>query len=98
LFRDFVLLTTEVVTRIKIGETGTVARGALFAEENLPADTLLYTLALATDLRGSGTILDDKKDAEAVLKFFQDLVNKCKWVQFGGDETVGRGIVRAVNL
>jgi len=49
-FRDFAQLATEVVTRIKISdETGTVAQGALFTEEHLPSETVLYSLALATD-------------------------------------------------
>src|SRR5208283_3578715 len=48
-FRDFVMLSTEVITRTKINnETGTVQSGALFTEEYLPAETVLYSLALAT--------------------------------------------------
>ena len=36
-FRDFVALSTEVITRNKIdNETGTVAEGQLFTEEYLP--------------------------------------------------------------
>jgi CRISPR-associated protein Cmr4 len=44
-FKDFVTLSTEVITRIKINpDTGTVEKGALFTEEYLPSDTILYSL------------------------------------------------------
>lgn len=93
-FRDFVRFSTEVLTRIKIDEEkGTVQSGALWSEEHLPSDTLLYTLALATAPR---TKCDSIKDAKGVLQFLDKLLkDKVKGVaQFGGDETVGRGLVR----
>jgi CRISPR-associated protein Cmr4 len=47
-FTDFVQLSTEVITRIKIdNNTGTVADGALFSEEYLPAESILYSLVFA---------------------------------------------------
>ena len=47
-FRDFVNLSTEVITRTKINnKTGTVDKGQLFTEEYLPPETVLYSLALA---------------------------------------------------
>ena len=50
-FRDFVTLSTEVIARTKIdNQTGTVASGALWYEEYLPADSILYSLALTTPL------------------------------------------------
>ncbi len=50
-FRDFVMLSTEVIARTKIdSETGTVATGALWYEEYLPTDSILYSLALTTPL------------------------------------------------
>lgn len=50
-FKDFVNLSTEVITRIKISpETGTVQPGALFTEEYLPAESVLYSLALTTPI------------------------------------------------
>ncbi len=48
-FKDFVTLSTEIITRIKIdNETGTVDKktGALFTEEYLPTETIMYALAL----------------------------------------------------
>lgn len=48
-FTHFVKLSTEVITRTKIdSHTGTVQEGALFTEEFLPCETLLYTLVLAS--------------------------------------------------
>ncbi|MGQ0794195.1 MAG: type III-B CRISPR module RAMP protein Cmr4 [Deltaproteobacteria bacterium] len=93
-FRDFTEFSTEVIARTKIDNTTkTVATGALWYEEHLPSDTLLYSLALATDVLGNG----DKKNAdfstaEHVLKFITDL--EIDRFQLGGDETVGRGIVK----
>jgi len=46
-FKDFVNLSTEVITRTKISpETGTVEQGALFTEEYLPAESIMYSLVL----------------------------------------------------
>ncbi len=51
-FRDFTLYATEVITRIRIDRnTKTAARGALWTEEHLPTDTLLYVPMYATDAR-----------------------------------------------
>jgi CRISPR-associated protein Cmr4 len=91
-FRDFTQFATEVVTRIRIDqEKKTVAGGALWSEEHLPSDTLLYAPLYAsrprTDKSPNGL-----KTAEGVLKFVRDL--KLDRIQLGGDETVGRGIVK----
>lgn len=99
-FRDFTLFSTEVITRIRVNPvTGTVAPGALWAEEHLPADTLLYTLALAADPRVADGQLDanlkknGKGAAEKVLEYLANKVGG-QLVQMGGDATVGRGLVR----
>jgi CRISPR-associated protein Cmr4 len=50
-YTDFVNLSTEVLTRTKINnETGTVQDGALFTEEYLPAESVLYSLSLFSPL------------------------------------------------
>lgn len=99
-FRDFTLFGTEVITRIRIDPVkGTVAHGALWTEEHLPSDTLLYTLALAADPRvADGQLPDNLKKngkgaAEQVLGYLTGKVEG-KLVQMGGDATVGRGLVR----
>ena len=91
-FRDFTRFSTEVVSRIRIGETGTVVEGALWVEENLPADCLLWGLTLATKPRVSNSGV---KDADDVLKVMAELLNQVPALQVGGNETIGRGFVQA---
>ena len=98
-FKDFVHLSTEVITRIKIDNaTGTVQTGALFTEEFLPAETLLYSLALASPIfkekpEEKGIFNQDGKDeTELVLAFFK--AGRPEVMQIGGDATIGKGIVR----
>jgi CRISPR-associated protein Cmr4 len=91
-FKDFVNLTTEVITRIKINnETGTVQQGALFTEEYLPSESIMYAIILASpefsDKKG-------KLDADAVMKFFDN--NLPDAVQVGGNATLGKGIVKTI--
>ena len=91
-FRDFVLYATEVITRVRIDrEKKTVAKGALWTEEHLPTDTLLYVPIYATNARNNGS----KMSGEDVLAAVKPLgTGKGSYLQLGGDETVGRGIVR----
>lgn len=101
-FRDFVTISTEVNTRTKINpETGTVQQGALFTEEFLPAETVLYSLALATKVfkknRNENNINinkynNGKEEEKKVMKFFTD--NLPGHLQIGGDATLGKGIVK----
>ncbi len=90
-FRDFVLYATEVITRIRIErETKIVKEGALWTEEHLPTDTLLYVPTYATNSRRNGHTLQGKD----ILQSVSTLNNKPgSYLQLGGDETVGRGIV-----
>jgi CRISPR-associated protein Cmr4 len=94
-FRDFTLYATEVITRIRIDRnTKTVARGALWTEEHLPTDTLLYVPIYATDARRNGKEslkLPGKQVLETIRA--QDAA-RGSYLQLGGDETVGRGMVR----
>ncbi len=89
-FRDFTQFATEIVTRIKIDQsTKTVQDGALWTEEHLPSDTLLYTPLHATRPRGTTTLFNSAQD---VLDAVKDL--GLDRLQLGGDETVGRGLVK----
>jgi CRISPR-associated protein Cmr4 len=91
-FRDFVLYATEVITRIGIErKTKIVKDGALWTEEHLPTDTLLYVPIYATNSRKNGHTMTGRD----VLQKVSTLNNKPgSYLQLGGDETVGRGIVR----
>lgn len=89
-FRDLVLLTTEVVTRIKIDPvTGTVKTGALWSEEYLPTDTLMYTLILIPSRLNTLK----PEDVEKKIMSYDE-----KILQIGGDETTGKGFARVKML
>lgn len=90
-FKNFVRLSTEVITRISIGETGTVEPGALWTQELLPSDTLLYSLSMAKKMIYKDKTKFEAKDSQ---KFIKDLIEKSGILQIGGDETIGRGLVR----
>lgn len=91
-FRDFTQFATEVVTRIRIDpETKTVAQGALWTEEHLPSDTVLYAPLHATAPR-TDEGPESLQSARDVLAFVRAL--NLDRLQLGGDEMVGRGIVR----
>ena len=88
-FRDFALYATEVITRERIDrDKKTVERGALWTEEHLPTDTLLYVSLYAHKARKQGSEVTEQQ----VMAQVAALNNKN--IQLGGDETVGRGIVR----
>ncbi len=91
-FRDFALYATEVITRVRINrEKKTVDTGALWTEEHLPTDTLLYVPMYATQARKNGYSMS----AAQVLAKAEELAKeKGNYLQLGGDETVGRGLVR----
>ncbi len=104
-FRDFVTLSTEVIARTKIdSETGTVATGALWYEEYLPPDSILYSLALTSPIfqendadKGIFMLTDQEKketrdESEKVMEFFKDGLPAV--IQLGGNATIGKGIVR----
>jgi len=88
-FKEFVSMSTEVITRIRINdETGVVDKGALWTEEYLPTDTVLYFPVFASGTRNSGK---GKLNAGEVMMKVQSLHN---YIQVGGNETVGKGFVR----
>jgi len=92
-FRDFTEMSTEVITRTKIdNETGTVADGALFTEEYLPNDAVLYTSIFASDEYGKqeSTKKADEVMAYVVKKFEKDI----PFFQLGANATLGKGMLR----
>jgi len=98
-FRDFVVHATEIVTRVRISrETKTVSSGALWTEEHLPSDTLLYVPIYATPAR---KMKNGSNDQGAANMSASDILDKARslekslrgYIQLGGDETVGRGMV-----
>jgi CRISPR-associated protein Cmr4 len=81
---------TEVVARTRIDETtGTVSDGALWTEESLPAETVMWTMATFADSRRPG----HKDKSDELGKQFVAKVEKLSRVYLGGDRSVGRGMV-----
>lgn len=82
---------TEVVARIKLDEdTKTVSKGALWYEEALPTESVLYGLAAASDVKAKEGTSRQVKNADELLL---DVAKIAKgMVQLGGKATVGRGV------
>ncbi|WP_295437489.1 type III-B CRISPR module RAMP protein Cmr4 [uncultured Thiodictyon sp.] len=81
---------TEVRARIAIDErTGTVKKGALWYEENLPAESVLWGLFA---LSGS----NDRNDRRTANDLAPCLPATGTLLQLGGKAGVGRGLVRLV--
>ncbi len=80
---DFLLKTgTEVVARIRLDpERKTVAKGALWYEEALPAESILAGLVVAQQVRAT---------VEEVFEVVSALTQQT--LQIGGNATVGRGL------
>jgi CRISPR-associated protein Cmr4 len=86
-FRDFTLFATEVQTHVQLKtDTKTVKDGALWTEESLPADTLLYAPLCSTPSRND-IILSGLQILDKIAGL------KISRMQLGGDETTGRGMV-----
>ena len=98
-FKDFVRLSTEVNARIKINtETGTVDKenGALWYEENIPPETIFYSLLYigkvrSRDNKGFETI-EDVEQFMHNSQYFPDVF------QLGGNSTIGHGMIRKIWL
>jgi len=100
-FCEFVKTSTEIVTRTKIDSVkGTVQKGGLWTEEYLPQDTVMYAVAAFTRARvadgaqEAGGVKAQEMGAEKMAQFFSD--NLPRFIQVGGNQTVGKGFVRLV--
>lgn len=79
---------TEIRTRIKIDrETRIVAQGALWTEENLPCESVLWGVLGVNESR-------DGKNAKSAEALSDLLPKDALSVQMGGKHTVGRGLCR----
>ncbi len=85
---------TPVNAHIAIdNETKTVKNGALWYEESLPPETLLYTMLIANASRKEG---DAKTQAEIIRNNVVRHLRESAYLQLGGNETVGMGWCKAV--
>lgn len=86
----FVSTACEVAQHVRISdETGTAEEGGLFNQENVPSDTLFYSVLHATD--GRGDHFKDKKTDDAFAAFNSKLKSAGNVFQFGGDASTGLG-------
>lgn len=85
---DFVFLAqtaTELRSRVSINaQTGTAKTGALWYEENLPAESILWGLAAVSAARKRGSMLS----AQTLF----DHLSTLKFLMVGGKTGVGRGL------
>lgn len=80
---------TEIRTRIRIDrDTRIVKEGALWTEENLPAETIMWGVVAVSASRNKEDTRTDLQVAELIP------LNKEIAVQIGGKHTVGRGFCR----
>lgn len=96
-FTDFVQHSTEVNARIRVNATtGTAADNALFTEEMLPSDCILYSLIFCTDTymsqKAQENETEQKMSALEVRNKFKELFDNDLF-QIGADSTLGKGIV-----
>ncbi len=78
----------EVAQHVRIDdETGTAAGGALFNQENVPSETLFYSVLHATSGRNSAY---QSKTADDAFNAFATKLNGTPF-QFGGDASTGLG-------
>jgi len=90
-FKDFVNYAVEIRTRIRIDQAkGTVKEGALFSEELVPSESVFYSLLFIKDsFKPNSNMI-----AENVFLEIKSLLSENSLLQLGGDETIGRGLVR----
>ena len=82
---------TEVRTRIKIDrETGVVANGALWHEENLPAESVLWGVYGVSSSRAKGHPVSGDELAQQLIS----AIGEKPLVQLGGKGGIGRGLTR----
>jgi CRISPR-associated protein Cmr4 len=92
IYTYFVKYSTEVSARIGLDyETKIVRDGALFYQETLPAESILYSNLLVAHtkaLRGG--------DSHRVFKIISDVFEESCTMQFGSSDTTGKGICSVV--
>jgi CRISPR-associated protein Cmr4 len=82
----------EVAQHVRIDdETGTAAGSALFNQENVPSETLFYSVLHATDERAANKAKDQRRTEAQALEEFSKKVADRQVFQFGGDASTGLG-------
>lgn len=92
MFHFFAQYTTPVTAHIAIeNDTKTVKSGALWYEETLPPETLLYVPLMAEKSRKDNKMNADDVRRSVIEYLFRDGDRDDYWLQVGGNETVGMG-------
>ncbi len=82
----------EVAQHVRIDdETGTAAGGALFNQENVPSETMFYSVLQAFDERTGTKAKTEGRKAERAIEEFARKVKEGQVFQFGGDASTGLG-------
>lgn len=82
----------EVAQHVRISdESGTAESGALFNQENVPSETLFYSVVHAFAERSVNKAKEDRRDAGKAIQAFADKVAVRQVFQFGGDASTGLG-------
>lgn len=87
-FRYFINNATEIVPNIRIGNNGTTEDGSLRYTEYLPAESIMYSTLIFDKSRKKDSLLN----AADVMSIFNR--NIPSFIQIGGNETTGKGIVK----
>ena len=93
-FAYFVQNATEVITRIRVSQqSGTVEQGALWTEEYLPTESVLYSVVLTSDefLAKDDQREGAKRTAGQNLDYLTGQLNDHPRFQLGGNATLGKG-------
>ncbi|GGE35336.1 type III-B CRISPR module RAMP protein Cmr4 [Pullulanibacillus camelliae] len=91
-FKDFVMHSTSIITRIAVGDDGAAEDKALFTEEYLQEESILYSLVFMSDAKTSG----EKVDAHNLMADFTHILQgPSAMFQIGADATLGKGFVQA---
>jgi CRISPR-associated protein Cmr4 len=89
-FTHFVKHATEVSARIGLDyKTKTAKGGALFYEEFLPPETLMYSVVIANNSRRPSSSMTAEQVFEFVSESFKQ---ENSTLQIGANETIGKGI------
>jgi CRISPR-associated protein Cmr4 len=91
-FTHFARNATEIVARVGLDyDRKTVSKGALFYQEFLPAETIFYSVVLASSSRSK----DHAAGAEQIMEYLAGHLKDGAVLQVGGDETIGKGLCLA---
>ncbi|MBV6501362.1 MAG: hypothetical protein CJBNEKGG_03872 [Prosthecobacter sp.] len=88
----FVSTTCDIAQHVRISDdTGTAEEGGLFNQENVPSETLFYSVLSATKSRVPTGDLKNKSADDALSAFVTKLKEAHYTFQFGGDASTGLG-------